>query len=359
MDTLIIGLAQSGKSTIFSALTRVFTQSGRGLSVGMTKVPDVRLEKLTSMYNPRRVVPAEVKYVDTPTIGDITKQGSGVSGEVINAIQGADALLHVVRYFDEEDLGDEAMTSSELAVATLDLELITIDIGILERRSLRIKDMLKAARNEERIRLNQEDESIKVFQNYLEEEKPIRDVALSESEKVMVSNYNLLTAIPMLLVFNISEDQAKNIEELELKLKKRFSQDNREVVALAGQIEMELAQLEGDDEKMLRKEYGIYETGSDRVAKASFRLLGLISFFTVGEDEVRAWTVNHNSLTTKAAGRIHSDIERGFIRAEVISYDDFLEAGNMNQAKKNGTFRTEGKDYSVKDGDIINFLFNI
>ena len=198
-----------------------------------------------------------------------------------------------------------------------------------------------------------------MIRNYLEQEIPIRDVALSESEKFLVSNYNLLTAKPMLLVFNISEDQAQKMDDLETNLKNRFSQDKREVVALAGQIEMELAQLEGEDEEMFREEYGIYETGSDRVAKASFNLLGLISFFTVGEDEVRAWTVEYNSLSTKAAGKIHSDIERGFIRAEVISYDDFLDAGTMNQAKKNGTFRMEGKDYLVKDGDIINFLFNV
>ena len=354
MDTLIIGLAQSGKSTIFSALTRVFNQGNRGLSVGMAKVPDIRIEKLTTIYNPRKTIPAEVKYVDTPSIGDITKQGSGVAGEVINAIQGADALLHVVRYFDEE-----AISSSESDVATLDLELMTIDIGILDRRATRVTDMLKGARSEERLRRNQEEESLQVIRNYLEQEIPIRDVALSESEKFLVSNYNLLTAKPMLLVFNISEDQAQKMDDLETNLKNRFSQDKREVVALAGQIEMELAQLEGEDEEMFREEYGIYETGSDRVAKASFNLLGLISFFTVGEDEVRAWTVEYNSLSTKAAGKIHSDIERGFIRAEVISYDDFLDAGTMNQAKKNGTFRMEGKDYLVKDGDIINFLFNV
>lgn len=366
MDLLILGFPQSGKTTVFNALThRHASTASRGsgaaeTNIGIAKVPDPRLDILAGMYHPERVVPADIRYVDTPGMGGGRKRGSSLGGDVVNLMQGADALVHVVRAFDDPSVPyPPDAASPEEAAESMDLELVLIDLGILERRAERIQAMMRGARSEERTALTHEGELLSQVRSGLEAEVPVHHQELSTELRALVGGYNLVTAKPMLVVLNLGEDQLAEVSGWERRWEERLAGSGRQPVAMCGKLEMELAELPPEEEAEFRASLEAGERGSDRVARASFDLLGLVSFFTVGDDEVRAWTVTHHAPAVKAAGKIHSDIERGFIRAEVVAYDDLVPAGSLAEARKVGRVRLEGKEYPVKDGDVVNFLFNV
>ncbi|NJL04428.1 MAG: redox-regulated ATPase YchF [Chloroflexaceae bacterium] len=358
MRIALIGLANSGKTTVFNALTGSTIETAAYSSgqiepnLALVKVPDERLDVLTQMYTPRKTTYADVQYVDVAGISSDTP-GQGLPPALLNYISTADALLHVVRAFRAETVPHPAGTvDAARDVATLDLELAFSDLGIIERRLTRLQaEINKMAARDRELRLA-ERELLERLQAALENDTPIRNVAISEDEARMIRGYQFLTAKPMLIVVNIDEGQLNDPPPIS------YSHQQSAVVALAGQIEAELAQLEPADAQAFMDDLGIQQPARNRVISLSYDLLGLMSFLTAGQDEVRAWTIRRNTLAVEAAGAIHSDLQRGFIRAEVVAYADLIRAGSMNEAKKQGTVRSEGKQYIVQDGDICHFLHN-
>jgi GTP-binding protein YchF len=363
MDLLILGFPQSGKTSLFSALTHRQVAAGGysgGTSNGVAKVPDERLATLTAMFKPQKVTPAEIQYIDTPAMGGGRKNTSALSGELLNLMQGADALVHVVRAFDNPavPVADGAATPEE-AIVGMDLELAMVDLGILERRIDRLTSSLRGAKATERAGIEKELELVNRVHDALESEIPVYKQEISKEGRLVLANFNLITAKPMMVVLNVGEDEVANTAKLEAEWRDKLTAQGRVVVALCAELEMELAELSNEDEAEFRGSLGIEEPGRDHVARASYDLLGLISFLTAGPDEVRAWTITKETPAQKAAGKIHSDIERGFIRAEVVTYDDLIAAGSLAEAKKVGKFRLEGKTYPMQDGDVVNFLFSV
>ena len=363
MDLLILGFPQSGKTSLFSALTNRNMTPGSysgGTTNGMAKVPDDRLAPLTEMFKPQKVTAAEIQYIDTPAMGTGGKNGSTLSGELLNFMQGADALVHVVRNFNNSavPVADGAATPEE-AIIGMDLELAMVDIGILERRSERLTSSLRGAKATERASIEKELELVNRVHTALENEIPVYKQDLSKEDESKLANFNLITAKPMMVVLNISEDNVSDTAKFETEWNERLSERGRVVVSLCAELERELAQLSDEDAAEFRDSLGLGEPGRDQVARASYELLGLVSFLTAGPDEVRAWTIAKETPAQKAAGKIHSDIERGFIRAEVVTYEDLIAAGGLAEAKKVGKFRLEGKTYPMQDGDVVNFLFSV
>ncbi len=363
----IIGPSKSGKTTIFNALTRgkaetsaYFSGEAAKPNVGIAKVPDARLVVLTKMYNPKRVVPAEIKYIDLgASLKALVKEKGGIGGELLNSMQASELIINVIRGFENEAVPLEGGIDIGRDIAAMDLELAFSDLAMIERRVERLKVNLKSAKPPDRPGLEKELAIMEKFKSLLEAEKPIREIELQPDEARFVTNFQYLTAKPLLTIVNVGDDQASDQVKLEEELNKKYGRPNRYIIAVAGKLEMELGQMDEASAKEFRDGFGITESGLDRVNRAAYALLGLISFLTVGEDEVRAWPIIKGSVAQKAAGRIHTDIERGFIRAEVIGYDDLIKTGSMAEAKKKGLLRLEGKEYVVKDGDIINYLFNV
>ena len=362
VDIGIIGLAKSGRTTIFNALTKGKVETGsyaqKDLTphVGIARVPEPRLKMLADMLHPKRVIPAEVRYLD---IGASVKD-KAISSQFLTQLSNTDALINVVRAFIDESIPHiEGSLDVERDIATIDLELAFSDLAIIERRLERIEVALKGAKQLERQSLLREQELLMKVKANLEKELPIRGLKLTTDEARTIANYQFLTAKPLLIVVNIGEEQLSQAVSLEAELKTHYSRPKCGVIALCGKLEMELAQLENSAAEELRDEFGIRESGLDRTIKLSYELLGLISFFTIVSDEVKAWSVQNGTSAVKAAGRIHSDMERGFIRAEVISYDDLMKCSNLSEARKKGLLRLEGKNYTVQDGDVITFLFNV
>ena len=362
VDIGIIGLAKSGRTTIFNALTKGKVETGsyaqKDLTphVGIARVPEPRLKMLADMLHPKRVIPAEVRYLD---IGASVKD-KAISSQFLTQLSNTDALINVVRAFIDESIPHiEGSLDVERDIATIDLELAFSDLAIIERRLERIEVALKGAKQLERQSLLREQELLMKVKANLEKELPIRGLKLTTDEARTIANYQFLTAKPLLIVVNIGEEQLSQAASLEAELKTHYSRPKCGVIALCGKLEMELAQLENSAAEELRDEFGIRESGLDRTIKLSYELLGLISFFTIVSDEVKAWSVQNGTSAVKAAGRIHSDMERGFIRAEVISYDDLMKCTSLSEARKKGLLRLEGKNYTVQDGDVITFLFNV
>ncbi|MEA3253333.1 MAG: redox-regulated ATPase YchF [Chloroflexota bacterium] len=363
MKIAVIGLPKSGKTTIFNALTRgeaeVAAYSPSLVpNIGVAKVPEPRLSALENMFHPKRTVPAEVSYVDIAGSPKTFTSRGEMGGELLNYLTTADALLQVVRVFEDENLPHpEGSIDPERDIATLDLELAFSDLAIIERRLGKLEASLKGAKPQERESYLREQALLAKIKTDLDKEIPIRQQNLGGDELKMLSNYQFLTAKPMLVILNIGEQQLTQATELEGAVKNAYPQFS--VIALCGKLEMELSQLSEADAREFRDTMGLAEAALDRVIRLSYQLLGLVSFFTVGSDEVKAWTVSSNTTARKAAGKVHTDIERGFIRAEVISYVDLERCGHMAEARKRGLLKLEGKDYVVRDGDIANFLFNI
>jgi ribosome-binding ATPase len=360
MKIAIIGLANSGKTTIFNALTRGTAETTAYASgqlepnVATVKVPDQRLSVLARMFDPKKVTPADVQYVDVGGLSSGARQSGGLPPALLNFIGGADALLHVARAFEDSAVAHpEGSVDLARDVESVDLELTFSDLGIIERRLVKLNAEIGKMSSKDREQRTAERDLLVKLQAELEAGNAIRDVELNDEEERLLRGYQFLTAKPLLLVVNIGENRLKNPPGF------AYPHRSSEVVPICGKVEAELAQLDDEDARVFMEDLGISEAARDRVIAESYRLLGLISFLTTGPDEVRAWTIRRNTPAVEAAGAVHSDIQRGFIRAEIVAYDDLIKAGGMNEAKKAGTVRLEGKTYIVKDGDVCHFLFNI
>jgi len=362
----IIGLAKSGRTTIFNALTkgkadtRSYIQEGLAPHIGIAKVPEPRLKILANMLHPKRIVPAEVTYIDIGASVKGLVKDKTVGGQFLTQLSNVDALINVARAFTDESIPHiEGSLDIERDIATMNLELTFSDLAIIERRLERIEASLKGAKQPERQGLLHEQEMLTKIKADLEKEASIRELSLTTDEARTIANYQFLTAKPLLIVVNIGEEQLSQAGALEAELNSHYSRPKCGVITLCGKLEMELAQLENSTAEELRAEFGLRESGLDRIIKLSYELLGLISFFTTASGEVKAWSIQSGTNALKAAGKIHSDMERGFIRAEVISYDDLVKCGSLSEARKKGLLRLEGKNYIVGDGDVITFLFNV
>jgi GTP-binding protein YchF len=358
MKTGIIGLSSVGKSTLFQLLTGApaAPPSGRPEPrLGIARVPDPRVDALAEMYRPKKKTYATVEYVDVPGVA----KGEGAALVDLPALKGVDALVHVVRGFESETVPHPDGSVDALRDAKmLELELILADLGSVEKRLERLEANIKKANRGEDV---SERAIFLKMKEHLEAERPLREIALSDDEKKRLRHYQFLSEKPVLLVANLGEAQIRESAAfLERSgLKAYGARPGFGLSSVSATIEAEMAELSPEDAKAFRDDLGLAEPGLDRVIRTSYALLGLISFLTAGEDECRAWTIRRGTKAPEAAGTIHSDIERGFIRAEVVSYDDLMKAGSMAACKEKATLRLEGKEYEVRDGDVINFRFNV
>jgi ribosome-binding ATPase len=366
LEICIIGLPKSGKTTIFNVLTKgkadtlAYSATTLTPNIGVSKVPEPRLQVLDKIFRPKKVTPPEIKYVDIVGLAKDFGKGEGISGQFLNYLSNADALIHVVRAFENEGVPyTHGAINPKRDVATMNLELVFSDLAIIERRLKKLEDSLKGAKQSERDPLLKEQALLKRIKSELEKDIPIWQQSLTDEEGKSLANYQFLTAKPMLLVINIGENQLASDSSFESEIRSTYSHSQFEVVTLCGKLEMELTQLGDTDAAEFRKALGLTEPAVDRVIRFSYRLLGLISFFTTVSDELKAWTITEGTSAVKAAGKIHSDIEKGFIRAEVVNFHDLVKCGSVAEARKHGLLRLEGKNYQVQDGDIITFLFNI
>lgn len=366
MKISVIGLPKSGKTTIFNALTKgkaettAYAPTTLTLNIKVAKVPEPRLQTLNTIFQPKKIIPAEVEYIDIAGIAKGFGKDESISGQFLNHLSNADALLQVVRAFQNENVPHiEGNIDQKRDISTMDLELVFSDLTIIERRLNRLEVSAKGAKSSERDLLLKEQTLLQKIKLGLGKDIPIWQQYLTTEEIKGLANYQFLTAKPMLLVINIGENQLAQLSSLEAELRSAHPYPQFEVAALCGKLEMELAQLNDTDAEEFRNTLGLNEPALDRVIKLSYQLLGLISFFTTVSAELKAWTIPRGTTALRAAGKIHSDIERGFIRAEVISFCDLVKCGSHAEARKQGLLRIEGKNYIVQDGDIITFLFNI
>ncbi len=363
MKAAIVGLRHSGKTTLFNAITGGAAEVGSYSSalkpnIGVRKVDDPRLGVLARLTRSARIVPAEVQITDVAYVPQEQRDSGGMPAEVLGYLTTAEALLQVVRVFENPAVPHPLESIDPVRdVANLDMELTFSDLGILERRLLRLKEKLKSAKPAERAGFQHEQDLLERIKKDLENDIPLRSQQLTAEERKFLLGYQFLTAKPMLLVANLGEDQLSRACEIEAQLSSAYP-DFR-VLSVCARLETELSELSEEEAKEYRDATGAPEDSVGRIVAACMDVLGLVTFLTTGPDETRAWSIEKGTLAPKAAGKVHSDIEKGFIRAEVILYDDFVAAGSEHEAKKRGTFRLEGKEYVVRDGDVINFLFNV
>ncbi|MFQ6028154.1 MAG: DUF933 domain-containing protein [Dehalococcoidia bacterium] len=363
MDIAIIGLPQSGKTTVFNALTRgnADTTGASGstteMHVGVVKVPDPRLEVLAGMYHPKKVTSAEIKYWDLPGPEALAKS-QGISGKYRNILQSADAFLIVVRAFDNPAVVHPLETLNPgRDMETMLGELTFADLEVMERAADRLKDNINKSKPEERPTILRHQEAVHKVKDQLEAGVPLRQQHLTDSEESFIVNYQLLTAKPVIFAFNTDESGPEvSLNQLEVDLTGAGTLGE---VCLSAKLEAELALMSDEEEAEFRSDLGLAESARSRVIQISYETLGLVSFLTVSPDEVKAWSVRAGIPAQEAAGTIHTDFLRGFIRAEVIPFEDLARCGNIAQGRKEGVLRSEGKTYPVKDGDVINFLINV
>jgi len=361
VDIGIIGLPQSGRTTIFNALTKGKADiKDAALHMGVAKVPEPRLKVIADMLNPKKVVPAEVRYIDIGASVKGLAKDQAIGGQLLNELSNVHTLINVVRDFTNESIPHiEGSLDINRDIATMALELAFSDLAIIERRLAKIELSLKGAKQDERQAFLHEQETLGRIKTELENDVPLRKLSLTPDEARNITNYQFLTAKPLLNLVNIGEDQIPQSASREAELNSRYSSTNCRLITLCGKLEMELAQLDNSAAEEFRSEYGISESGLDRIIKLSYELLGLLSFFTTASNEIKAWSIKNGTDALHAAGKIHSDMERGFIRAEVISFDDLVKCGSLAEGRKRGLLRLEGKTYTIQDGDVITFLFNV
>ena len=362
MKIAIIGMPGSGKTTVFNALTGASVEvAGRSPvlapKTGVAKVPDPRLVVLQDIFQPKRVVPAEVAYTDIAgSPRSFGKQALG--GEFLNHLITADAMLQVVRTFADETVPHpEGSIDAQRDMSALDLELAISDLVIMERRLGKLEASLKGATASERQELLKEQALLQRVKAELDRDIPVRDQNLAAEELKLLSNYQFLTAKPMLVVLNVGEDQVAAVSQMEQEIGALYPQFA--VAAFCGKLEMDLGQLSDAEAGEFRESMGLSVAALNRVIDLSYSLLGLISFFTTASAELKAWTVPSGTPAPKAAGKVHTDMERGFIRAEVVGFDDLQSCGSTAEARKRGLLKTEGKSYVIRDGDVVTFLFNV
>lgn len=362
----IVGLPNVGKSTLFNSLTKAGAESANypfctiDPNVGVVTVPDERLNVLGEMYHTKKIIPAAIEFVDIAGLVKGASKGEGLGNQFLANIREVDAIVHVVRCFEDSNIVHVDGSIDPLRdIETINLELIFSDLEILERR---ISKAVRAARNDKTIA--KELALMERIKAHLEDGKMAKsfDDINDEDEQQWLESYNLLTYKPVIFAANVAEDDLADdgANNAGVQAVREYAtRENCEVFVVCAEIEQEIAELDDDEKSMFLEELGLKESGLEKLIKASYSLLGLISYLTAGEPEVRAWTIKKGTKAPQAAGKIHSDFERGFIRAEIVSYDDLMACGTYNAAKEKGLVRLEGKDYVVQDGDIILFRFNV
>ena len=361
----IVGLPNVGKSTLFNSLTKAGAESANypfctiDPNVGVVTVPDERLNVLGKMYNTKKIIPAAIEFVDIAGLVKGASKGEGLGNQFLANIREVDAIVHVVRCFEDSNIVHvDGSIDPMRDVETINLELIFSDLEILERR---IAKVTRGARNDKE--LAKELELLNKIREHLENNKLAKTfVTNDEDELALLQSYNLLTYKPVIFAANVSEDDladdARNNPFVQ-EVRNYAVAEDCEVFVVCAEIEQEIAELDDEEKQMFLEDLGLSESGLEKLIKASYKLLGLISYLTAGEPEVRAWTIKKGTKAPQAAGKIHTDFERGFIRAEIVSYDDLMACGTYNGAKEKGLVRLEGKEYVVQDGDIILFRFNV
>lgn len=362
MQVTIVGLPGSGKTTVFNALTGGHAETGgysgsrAAPNISVVKVPDARVDQLAALFSPKKTTYADVTYVDVAIPAGAAREGT-VNPDVLAQVRNADALLHVARAFDEATA--PAPPDPWRDVDDLDLEFTVADLSVIEKRLEKLKTQGRHGSQAERELAQREEELLARIEPHLSEGKPIRSFGLTDDEEFLLRGYRFLTQKPVLVVLNIDEDRLGEAATLEEDGRARYAQPHSDVAALAGKIEAEIGELPDEDARLFMDDLGIAEPSRGRVIRLTYDLLGLFSFYTAGDDECRAWTIRRGAPAVEAAGTIHSDLARGFIRAEVITVDDLLDAGSMVEARKRGTLRQEGKAYEVRQDDVLQILFNV
>lgn len=357
MEVGIVGLPVSGKTTLFSTLTGLTHAPHGGGKIevhhGVVKVPDERLNQLTAIFNPKKQVNATIEYIEVGGMESDSAQ-KGFDAQFLQVLKNTDALCVVIRAFENEFYPHPA-GGIDIArdVATVESEFLLSDLAIVENRVERLEKQIKKIKDDQNLK---ELDLLKRCQEHLETERPLREIAFSDEESRMLRGFQFLTFKPLVFVVNINEGDIANAAEFIGQVPEK---PNVSVVAMCAKAEQEISQLDAEDREMFLEDLGITEPALNKLIRISFELLGLISFFTVGEDECRAWTIKNGTNAQHAAGAIHSDLERGFIRAEVVHYNDFMQHKSLSKCRDHGLLRLEGKNYIVKDGDIMNIRFNV